>query len=99
MTEVPGERPVFRAVTRRGSRARGAFILASLLAFGCSGRSPDLPAAEPSIQGTITHVDPAGEAIGRILVEENPAESSGSAKASVRITQNTRILSVTGAGE
>lgn len=82
----------------RFSRFAGALVLASVLAFGCSGRqaSPDLPAAEPSIQGIITHVDPAGEAIGRILVEENPAQSAGSAKASVRITQGTRIVTVAG---
>jgi Protein of unknown function (DUF3221) len=68
-----------------------------LLALGCAGpgsRSyPDKGASDvvtseaPSIQGTVTQKSP-----GRILIEEEPLDSSRSAKASVRLTSSTRVL-------
>jgi hypothetical protein len=72
-----------------------------LLGFACAGpgsrSSPpetrDVVTTEaPSIRGTITQ---AGS--DRILIEEEPLDSSGSAKASVRLTGSTRILR--GSGE
>ena len=50
-----------------------------------------VPSEAPYIQGTITTV-----AQGQILVEEVAAEASGSAKASLRLTNTTRILHRTG---
>jgi Protein of unknown function (DUF3221) len=69
-----------------------------LVALGCAGPSSrslrpdrdaeDLVATEaPSIQGTLTR-----RSQDRILVEEEPLDSSGSAKASVRLTGSTSIL-------
>jgi heat shock protein HslJ len=58
--------------------------------IGCeknSDFSAGIPRNPPSIIGVITTV-----ALPDVLVEENPAESSGSAKASVRVTAETRIL-------
>lgn len=46
-----------------------------------------VPATAPYIQGRITAIDHGG-----ILVEENPSEDDGSAKAYLRITERTRIL-------
>ena len=73
-----------------------------LVAFGCAGPSSrslrpdrdaeDLVATEaPSIQGTVTR-----RSQDRILVEEEPLDSSGSAKASVRLTGNTSVLRSSG---
>lgn len=45
-----------------------------------------------SIRGAITAIDSAG----RIRIEESPAEDSGSAKAVVRITPDTRIVDQNG---
>jgi hypothetical protein len=72
-----------------------------LLGLACAGpgsrSSPpetrDVVTTEaPSIRGTITQ---AGS--DRILIEEEPLDSSGSAKASVRLTGSTRVLR--GSGE
>lgn len=59
----------------------------------CSSRSANeaAPATEPDIRGTLTKVNVAVEP-WTMLVEEKPEESSGSAKASVRLTPETRIL-------
>lgn len=54
-----------------------------------------LPAEQPGIRGVITKADStAGNSY--ILVEENPADSSGSNKASVRIKDQTKIYKRTG---
>jgi len=45
----------------------------------------------PSIQGTVTRKSP-----DRILIEEEPLDSTGSAKASVRLTSATRVLRSSG---
>ena len=64
-----------------------------------------LPRAEPDIRGVVTKVlqinpqgpiqsgsDVATNTIGTILIEENPEENWGSAKARVRITNKTKIF-------
>jgi hypothetical protein len=76
----------------------GRPLLLPLLLLGCVGpgsRSQpsdrdagDLVATQaPSIQGTLTRVSQ-----DRILVEEEPLDSSGSAKASVRLSKSTSVL-------
>ncbi len=73
-------------------RMIGVLLLTMVLVgvIGCeknSDFSAGIPRNPPSIIGVITTV-----ALPDVLVEENPAESSGSAKASVRVTAETRIL-------
>ena len=64
-----------------------------------------LPRAEPDIRGVVTKVlkvppqgpiqsrsDVATNTIGTILIEENPDENWGSAKARMRITNKTKIF-------
>ena len=65
---------------------RPSWILAILIAACATG-----PVGEPSITGVVTNI--SGD---RILVEENPQQSAGSAKASVRITEKTEIRSSSG---
>lgn len=66
-------------------------LLLSLLVSCASGTgSETVPVTEPSIRGTITQVSP-GEP-RTVLVEESPGEESGSNKASVRLTGETRLL-------
>jgi len=84
--------------SRLGHPSLAAFLL---LVLGCagsgprsssSGRTPDAVTNEaPSIQGRVTE-----KSSGRILIEEEPLDSSGSAKASVRLTRSTRILRSSG---
>jgi hypothetical protein len=88
-----------RPQRRRGTTALIALTitLATSAADGCSARHSDggdsvtsrdsLLSATPDIVGIVTAVDSA-----RIRVEENPNDRSGSAKASVRVTSETRIL-------
>jgi hypothetical protein len=89
---------------RRGRQGTLLSALVLLATAACSSSSREdampnrgadttIPAASPTITGTVTAVD--GE---RIRVEENPADSSGSAKASVRIIPGeTRIMRRSGA--
>jgi len=57
---------------------------------GSSTESIKLPTEQPGIRGVITKADStAGSSY--ILVEENPADASGSNKASVRIMDQTKI--------
>jgi hypothetical protein len=67
------------------------FLLFSLAA--CAPRSGDAvtPATAPDIRGTATKVNVAVEP-RTVLVEEQPEETSGSAKAMVKLTEETRIL-------
>lgn len=80
-----------RALTRDGSdsAARAAARAARL------ARPPSGP---PSIEGTITDVRIAGEQLTVIRVEENPDDSAGSAKASVTVSNTTRVLGGRGSG-
>lgn len=71
---------------------RASFLLVLCLALhGCtpSGEAPEpaIPTEPPYISGTITA---AGDS--RIRVEERPEESSGSAKADLRLTPATVVL-------
>ena len=52
----------------------------------------ELPLIGPSMTGRVTATNRSGERIGSIRVEANPADSSGSPKAVVRITQTTTVL-------
>ena len=71
--------------------ARFALALLFLVACGAAG-APD---TRPDITGTITRLTPAGS-VGSILVEERPEQVSGSAKASVRVTEATTIWRTAG---
>ncbi len=65
------------------------------LLAGCrASQAVDIPSGPPSIRGTITNSTAAtgGDRLGSILVEEVPSDQSGSAKSSVRVTRETRIL-------
>lgn len=62
------------------------------LALSCRAPAPEVPRDPADIAGRITAVDRAGERIGVIRVEAQPADSAGSAKAVVRVTQATEIL-------
>lgn len=64
---------------------------------GASGRAAP-PSGPPSIEGTITDMRIAGEHLTVIRVEENPSESAGSAKASVTVSNTTRVIGTTGGG-
>jgi hypothetical protein len=64
---------------------------------GCENGSGDpdhggIPSEAPFIQGAITALE-----AGSVLVEENPSDVSGSPKALLRLTDNTRILHRSGA--
>ena len=76
----------------RGCVGRGlALLLVALGVLSCARTAPRAPSTTPAIAGYVTAVDPAGDRIGSIRVEEMPEETAGSAKAVVRITQGTRI--------
>ena len=49
--------------------------------------TPEVPITPPSIIGRVTAI-----ALPMIVVEENPAEPHGSAKASVRVTDGSQVL-------
>ena len=61
--------------------------------FGaCNGSAPvELPAEPPYMSGAITAIEPT-----EIRVEADPGTASGSAKAMLRLTDETRILWRTG---
>jgi hypothetical protein len=65
-----------------------AWIVVAVAVAGCAAS----PLGEPSLTGLITNT--SGD---RILVEENPQETAGSAKAAVRISEQTEILHSSGA--
>ena len=82
-----------------------AFAVALLILTGCGPQAgptapgnsagintKGIPSEAPYIQGAITTVKEK-----QILVEENAVEVSGSAKASLRLTDSTRILRHSGA--
>ena len=72
-------------------------VLILLLALACTpSAAPRLPESPPSISGRITSVDRAGEKIGSIRVEAQPADSAGSDKAVARIGQGTTVVGVGG---
>jgi beta-N-acetylhexosaminidase len=71
-----------------------SLILSALvfLLAACASQtgSEAVPGTDPSIRGTVTRVSP--DEPRTVLVEENPGEESGSNKASVRLTGDTRVL-------
>ena len=73
---------------------RFLLVLSLLVAAACTPAGP--PARNPDIAGVITRISNNGNTI---LVEENPSDTAGSAKASVTIDGNTRIWNVVGPGE
>jgi hypothetical protein len=78
---------------RNTSKQANTTALASavlILTLACAPAQPKnepLPAGDPSVAGQITAASPTS-----MQVEENPADSSGSAKAVVHITDDTKIL-------
>jgi hypothetical protein len=75
----------------RAASTLGA-ALSVVLTMACTSSAPVNESGPPDIRGTVTHVNVAGERIGTVRIEENPADQAGSAKASVRITASTTIL-------
>lgn len=78
-------------MTNLRARWMGLVLLAALIASACSPTQDSLlsheaPSTTPSIVGQITAVTRP-----QIVVEENPAESYGSAKAHVQVTDKTRV--------
>jgi beta-N-acetylhexosaminidase len=67
-------------------------LAAGTLVIACASQAPRVPSSAPSIEGRVTAVDRQGEGIGSIRVEANPAETSGSDKAVVYVTQTTEIV-------
>lgn len=68
---------------------RLALLLSLVVAAACTPAGP--PARAPDITGTITRVtDTTGGVL--LLVEAVPTDTSGSAKASVRVDGSTRIF-------
>lgn len=74
-------------------------LLAVALAIGAAcATKVALPTREPEVRGVVTAVTPAdagetgSERLGTLRVEENPADSSGSAKWVLTITGNTIVL-------
>lgn len=65
-------------------------LLVALVSCAAGTGGETVPATEPSIRGTVTQVSP--DEPRTVLVEENPGEESGSNKASVRLTGETRVL-------
>jgi len=71
--------------------------LGALAAVGaCSSSRPaGVPDEPPSIAGTITQVSAqqggSSDRLGAVLIEEVPAEPSGSDKSSVTVTRATRV--------
>ena len=71
----------------------------TLLTVCALGACSTLPDSAPDIRGVITNVQSAragGDRIGSVLVEENPGETSGSAKDYIMVTTATRIFLVQG---
>ena len=68
-------------------------------AVGCSQQQRDeeheLPAANPDIRGVITQVNGTPDDL-RILVEEDPADSTTTAKASIHIRAGAQVLERSG---
>ena len=84
----------------RHDRIRGIIPLAAAVGIaiglstapGCGHTPTRVPTTPPDIAGHITAVDPAGERIGTIRVEAAPQDSTGSAKAVVRVGQVTTVI-------
>jgi hypothetical protein len=75
-----------RTTVLRFSRAPLLAALAAALLSTAACTNEPVPDSAPSIVGTLTRV--AGD---RLLIEEAPSDSSGSAKASVRVISGTEV--------
>lgn len=69
--------------------------LALLVTSACGGGAASGPA---DIEGVVTSVSGRSDGV-TVLVEANPAETSGSAKASVAVTSGTRVTRRAQSGE
>ncbi len=79
---------------------RTLFSLAAALALTAACIEPEagMPSGPASIAGRVTAVDRSGERIGSVRVEARPADTAGSAKAVVRITQGTAVFGAAATG-
>ncbi|MGH7481734.1 MAG: DUF3221 domain-containing protein [Longimicrobiales bacterium] len=78
---------------------RLALGLGLALGPGCAGGGFEPPTRGADIEGVITRVTPAsgeaaarGDALGTVLVEEEPGTTYGSRKISFKVTAGTRLL-------
>jgi len=87
------------AVRPANARAAASLLLVLVLVVAggasCARTAVELPDTPPSIAGTITNVDQAGEHRGTILVEAVPVEA-GADKAVITIDQKTQLLNDAG---
>jgi len=66
----------------------GAVMNSACSLAATDATAPEVLTTKPDIIGQVTAI-----ALPIIVVEENPAEPHGSAKARVRVTKNTQVLS------
>lgn len=78
-------------------RAAVFISLAAALVLGIAACTPTVPDADPSIRGAIT-TRTAADGGGQLLVEAGSGPRYDYDKASVRVTENTKILRATGTG-
>ena len=70
-------------------------LLIPVLLGGCADPNP--PSGEPSVRGPITRITPGSDGLGTILVEESSPQGLDYDKASLRITEDTKLLKRAGA--
>jgi len=68
----------------------GRVVIGSAVLGGCA--SPALPSGEPSIRGAITGIMQGSDGFGMILVEETSPQGRDYDKASLTITEDTKLL-------
>lgn len=69
-------------------------IAAATLAAACATSAVEPPASEPTVEGTVTELSlsAGGSALGTVLVEERPGQTSGDAKYRLTVTPATAIM-------
>ena len=67
-------------------------LLLIAITVACRVSAPKIPDAPASIAGRVTAVQQSGDSVRSVRVEAQPAASTGSAKAVVRITQSTTVI-------
>lgn len=92
-------------MSRRRVGALG-FLIVFVAAVACrdnelsqENQRKEIPLIPATMSGRVTAMSRSGERLGTIRVEANPADSTGSAKAVVRITQTTSVLRVNRKGD
>jgi hypothetical protein len=81
----------------KGAWAVSIIVMAATTAACTSG--VQLPERLPDVSGVITQVDStAGQGLPRLLIEENPADSSGTMKAWASIVEDTQLYRRQGEG-